>query len=649
LLAYWSTVSRISPTITLAALLTWSAAIAQSNGDAARLAQLVDYVGVDYAAAVQDGTVVNELEYGEMREFAGVVEDEAHALADPAARQALTPLATRLRAAVDARSDPADVADLAEHMTAVLLRSPALAAAPSTVPDPTAVKPLYAQQCSGCHGIGSHGDGSAVTAAMDPPPTDFTNPGRARARSLYGLYNTITLGVTGTAMPSFSQLTQQQRWSLAFLVGSMHVDDATLAAGRQALREIPQAALPDLKALTTHTLNGVQQEQGAAAAALYAWLRTEPQALSTSPTEPLAVAQAGVENSLARYVAGDFAAAHDAAVDAYLEGFELAEAALSATQPGLVSDVEQAMTNLRIAMREHRPVAEVQESGQHVLNLLQQARAQKSEAMLSPGVAFVSALIIMLREGLEAILVLGAMAAFLNKVGRRDALAWLHAGWVVALAAGALTWVVSNYFITISGATREVTEGVTALIAAVVLLYVGFWLHSRMHARRWQHYVQQNLQRALTSRGLWALAGIAFVAVYREIFETVLFYQALWVEVSLPRAATSTIAGAATGLIAIFSIAWLIFRFGVRLPLKSFFTATAGVMITLAVIFAGKGVAALQEAGKLPLNPVQFPRIDLLGIYPTLQSLGLQFIVLATALALIYYSTRTSRVTVPRD
>lgn len=641
---------RFLPVIALAALLSCPAAMAQSHGDAARLAQLVDYVGVDYAAAVRDGAVVNELEYGEMQEFAGLIADEVHALADPEARAALAPLAARLQAAVNHRSDPAEIADLADRMTAILLRSPALAATPATLPDPAAAKPLYAQQCSGCHGIEGHGDGPAVTARMDPPPTDFTDPGRARARSLYGLYNTITLGVSGTAMPSFSQLTEQQRWSLAFLVGAMHVDEATLAAGRQVFRDTPDAALPDPETLTTRTLNGVQHQEGADTAALYAWLRTEPQALPTSPpTEPLALAQAGVKDSLARYAAGNAAAAHDAAVDAYLEGFELAEAALSTTQPTLVHDVERAMTNLRIAIREHRPVAEVRATGQRVLDLLQQARTHQSEATLSPGVAFVSALIIMLREGLEAILVLGAMAAFLNKVGRRDALAWLHAGWVVALAVGVLTWVVSNYFITISGATREVTEGVTALIAAVVLLYVGFWLHSRMHARRWQGYLQQNLERALAGRGLWALAGIAFVAVYREVFETVLFYQALWVQVTLPRAASSTVAGAATGLLAIFGIAWAIFRFGVRLPLKSFFTATAGVMIALAVVFAGKGVAALQEAGKLPLNPVHFPRIDLLGIYPTLQSLGLQFIVLAVALTLIYYSTRSSRVAVAQD
>jgi high-affinity iron transporter len=352
---------------------------------------------------------------------------------------------------------------------------------------------------------------------------------------------------------------------------------------------------------------------------------------------------AGVRSSLDLYARGETRAAHDAAIDAYLEGFELAEAALSTTQPALVRAVEEAMIGLRVAIREGQPEHQVRASGEQLLTLLQQARDSQTGESLSPRVAFVSALVIMLREGLEAILVLGAMAAFLNKTGRRDALAWLHGGWLAALAAGALTWVVSNYFITISGATREVTEGVTALLAAAVLFYVGFWMHSRMNARRWQEFLQQGMQRALDGRGLWALAGIAFVAVYREVFETVLFFQALWAQAALPAAQSSTLAGAGVGAVLIVGLAWAIFRFGIRLPLKPFFMATAAIMVTLAVIFAGKGVAALQEAGKLPLDPVHFPRIDLLGIYPTLQSLGLQLFVLGAALALVLYGARSSR------
>lgn len=635
--------SRIPFALLVAACLLVSLPADARAQNPARLAQLVDYVGVDYSAAVANGEVISTFEYGEMQEFAGLIEEQARELPDETAREQLLPLAARLRDAIDTKAAPAEVASITAEMTEILLKSPALTATPDATPDLAAAAGVYAQQCASCHGATGHGDGPAVTADMEPLPTDFTDIERAHARSLYGLYNTITLGVEGTAMPSFAHLSKEQRWALAFHVGSLHADAATLSAGERAVSAIPESQLPDMNALTTSTLAGVANQQGETAANMYAWLRKHPDVLADVTRDPLAVAMAGIRNSMDIYATGDADAAHDAAVDAYLEGFELAEAALSTTQADLVLEVEAAMTNLRQAIREQLPEGDVRAAGERVLALLQQARDSQDGESLSSGVAFTSALIILLREGLEAILVLGAIAAFLNKTGRRDAMPWLHGGWIGALAVGVLTWIVSNYIVTISGATREITEGATALIAAGVLFYVGFWMHSKLNARRWQEFIQHSVKSALDQRGLWAIAGIAFIAVYREVFETVLFFQALWAQVTTPPAQSAILGGAITGAVVIVGVAWAIFRFGVRLPLKQFFGATAAIMIALAVIFAGKGIAALQEAGKLPLDPIAFPRIELLGIYPTLQSLGVQLAVLAAALALIVYNARSSR------
>ncbi|MGE0808774.1 MAG: FTR1 family protein, partial [Burkholderiaceae bacterium] len=241
---------------------------------------------------------------------------------------------------------------------------------------------------------------------------------------------------------------------------------------------------------------------------------------------------------------------------------------------------------------------------------------------LSPAAAFVSALLILLREGLEAILVLAAIIAFVRRTGRRDAIRYIHAGWIAAVALGALTWAAARWLLSISGANREVTEGVTALLAAAMLLYVGYWLHSKSHAQAWQSFIRDQVDAALGRKTLWAMAGISFLAVYRELFEVVLFYEALWAQVDAGSGQMAVLAGMAAAAVLLAVIGWAILRYSVRLPIGPFFSATAILLALLAVVFVGNGVAALQEAGVLSVTPARFVSIPLLGVHPTWQGLG---------------------------
>ncbi|HTS53285.1 MAG TPA: FTR1 family protein, partial [Burkholderiales bacterium] len=253
----------------------------------------------------------------------------------------------------------------------------------------------------------------------------------------------------------------------------------------------------------------------------------------------------------------------------------------------------------------------------------------------------VSSLIIILREGLEAVLVLAAMAAFLVRTGRRGSLPWLHAGWVAALLLGGLTWVISSKLIAISGAHREVTEGITALISAGLLLYVGFWLHSRSNAARWNEFIRAQMSTAISGGALFSIALVSFLAVYREVFETVLFYQALWAQ-SEGDGQTAVIAGFGLGFASLVVLAWLIARYSVRLPLRAFFAVSSVLLAVMAVVFAGQGIAALQEAGKLASSRINFPSIPLLGIYPNLQGLTLQ-LALMTLIVIGFFYLRGNR------
>jgi high-affinity iron transporter len=200
----------------------------------------------------------------------------------------------------------------------------------------------------------------------------------------------------------------------------------------------------------------------------------------------------------------------------------------------------------------------------------------------------------------------------------------------------------ASYVIAISGAHREITEGITGLIAAVMLVYVGYWLHSKSSTQAWQAFVKDSVGTALASRTLWTMAGVSFLAVYREIFETVLFYQALWVQAG-ENGSNALLGGLVAAAAALAAIGWGLFRYSLRLPLGPFFTVMSWLMCVLAVVLAGKGVAALQEAGVIGASLVGIPSLPVLGIFPTVQTLAAQGAVIACIAALLYLGRKPER------
>lgn len=429
-------------------------------------------------------------------------------------------------------------------------------------------------------------------------------------------------------MSGYAHLSEADRWSLAFYVGRMAFPHRL--AGTEA------SSAMDLSQVTSLAPNEVPAERKEDLLAL----RADPGALFEASQAPLAVAGRRVEESLAAYRSGNHETAYAKAVSAYLDGFELAEASLAVAAPALSEEIEEAMAAYRQSVQAGAPLEAVTAQAQQVTEMLGQAKTAVDSRRLSAGEAFSGALVILLREGLEAILVVAALGAFLLKTGRRDALRYLHAGWVLALLGGAATWWAASHLFSFSGEGRELTEGVAALLAAVVLFYVGFWLHSKTHSAKWRQFIEGSVTRALGRSTLWSLAGLSFIAVYREVFETILFYQALWVQAD-GAGQQAVLGGALTAAAALAVLGWLVIRTSTRLPLRRFFGATGVLMFVLAVVFAGKGIAAFQEAGKLPVSPVELlPTIDLLGLYPNLQSLGIQLAMVMTGAALLYWQRR---------
>lgn len=619
-----------------AALLIAAAVPASAADDGQAVLHLLDYVSVEYPQFVVGGKVVDESEYAEQVEFSANAQALIAQLPDHPRRTMLIQQAQALAEAIKARADGAKVAAAANALKLALIEVYGLQVAPRKVAPLAEAAALYRSRCASCHGDTGRGDGPAA-AGIDPKPTNFRDASRQARRNVYGLYGTISMGVEGTGMIAFTDLDDAQRWALAFLVSGFVSDDPqrnagaalwTSGKGRDWFRSTADVVLSTPQEATVRG--------GGDAAAVLAYLRANPAASQSTENSPLDVSILTLSQSFAAYKDGDTRRAYDLAVSAYLEGFELAEAKLDSVDRALRPRIEAAMLDYRNQVKANAPIATVEALHTELQRQLHEAKDRLAGGEVSPQAQFVSSFIIIVREGLEAILVLAGMAAFLRRTGRSEGLKWLHGGWIGALVLGALTWWIATVLIEVSGAQREVTEGVTALLASATLLYVGFWLHSKSAGQRWSAFIKSQVSGALGRGTLWGLAVISFLAVYREVFETVLFYEALIAQ----GGATAVLSGFATGCAVLVVLALLIVRFSAKLPLGMFFAASSVLLALMAVVFAGQGVAALQAAGKLPSDPVNFPSVPLLGIYPNLQGLVLQLLLLAL---IVGAYVRTSR------
>jgi high-affinity iron transporter len=220
----------------------------------------------------------------------------------------------------------------------------------------------------------------------------------------------------------------------------------------------------------------------------------------------------------------------------------------------------------------------------------------------------------------------------LRVLGATQSIRYIHLGWISALIAGVLTWLAAQTVLTFSGQHRESMEGFISLFAAVALFYVGYWLHTRTEAKRWQAFIQDKVQSVLSSKSIFGLVGISFFAVYREAFEVVLFYQALWLQNESSH--NAVLAGFLAGVVALLAATFAIFKLGLRIPLRYFFGVTGTLLYIMAFIFAGTGINQLQAAGWIPATPLNFPPpVPLLGIYPTMETLATQGLLLCLFIA----------------
>jgi high-affinity iron transporter len=358
-----------------------------------------------------------------------------------------------------------------------------------------------------------------------------------------------------------------------------------------------------------------------------------------------------VDRSVDAAERGDRERGYDLARSAYLDHFELVEIPLRLRNPNLVLDLEFSFADLRDGIRDGASLGAVRDAAREVrAGLRDVKRDLEAKGFAAPALAFGFSFTILFREGLEAVLLIAVLLGSLEAARAanfRRPLAW---GVVGAVVATAVTFLLATFVIEIAPVNREVLEAVTALLAVVVLFWVSFWLVSRLEQKRWMEFMRARTASAVAAGGALAFAGLGFTAVYREGFETVLFYQALtlfaqglilWV-----------VLGGAAAALALAGVGYAIFGLGKKLPLKPMLIGGVSILLLLSVAFVGNAVRSLQEVDVIDATQIEggWARLpvflaELTGIHPTTQGIAAQGALLAVYLlgALFVFAWRPVR------
>lgn len=599
--------------------------------DLRTLVTLLDYISKDYPAAVEGGKIINEFEFAEMTEFSAkciALQKDLTPVVNNEKFSGLQVQLKQLQQSIAGKKDKIEISAIAAVAKSRILDLGILKITPNRYPSIKSGALLFQTNCASCHGAKGGGDGPAGKS-LDPLPSNFQDVEGMSQVSPLQAYNVIKLGVEGTGMASFDHLTEDEKWDLAFYVMSLRYDKENA--------KVKFPANLQLDSITKWNDIELRKYLDKSATNL-----TVGQVRSYEPErkDPLDIALQNLDLSYDIFKKGDNKSAEKFALTSYLEGIELVENLLNASDPALVRDIERDMIAYRKALQNNN-TSEVENYYGVVKGEITRAKNLLAEKDYSFAFIYGSALSILIREALEALLIILIILSVLRPLQVKRAVVAVHSGWIAAVLVGVISWFFVDRLINLSGASRELMEGVGALIAVLVLLFAGVWLHSHSEISKWTAFVKEKINK-ITETGNWlGLLVFSFIVVFREAFEVVLFLSSL--KLNNPEVAGSAINWAIlTSVIVIAIITFVFLKFTKKLPIGKVFKLASYMVAVLAVILAGKGVRAFQEAGFIPSSRLDFmPTIDLLGIYPYIQTIAAQIIVLAI---IVFLTKRNNKI-----
>jgi len=463
-------------------------------------------------------------------------------------------------------------------------------------------KLIFENNCAICHGMSGHGDGP-MAKQFDPSPAVLSNPkltGDANTTA-YDNFEVINVGIANTAMMAWADvLSEAQIWNVTYYLRSfsntnvqlppVNKDIAALESAGDSGKEISDQVIAEVRGLLT--------------------------------------------DSLTKFKENKLEDAAETAFDAYMI-YEKVESNLITRDRDLGIKLESAFSRYRGEIKRGATLEHVEKLNSEILlDLSKGLELLKSEVGFSG--LFIQSLSIIVREGFEVILIIAALIAFLRKSRNEARIKSIHIGVVVGILASFLTAYIIHEILHLSAVSQEVLEGWIMIVAVAILFSVSYWLVSKIDNKRWQEYINKKMRGALSKGNAWTLSAVAFITVYREGFETVLFYKALFLYAG--ESTSGIISGFFAGCVVLAGVFYLINYLGLRIPLKWFFGFTSALLYYMAFTFMGKGIHVLQMGEQVSMTLAEnLPSISWLGMYPTWETfIGQAILFAAFVFALIY-------------
>ena len=572
-----------------------------------KIVMMMNIVGVEYEAGIVDGKIVNAAEYEESKIFWQQGENRFKRLPAPKDGVAVTdPILadfTELGKKIHSKVDAGEVFSLVNTINAGIKKvyDIKISQTPTTPVSLANGKAIFESKCAVCHGMTGKGDGPIATQ-LDPAPAVLTDPQLTGDDHTVAFDNfqVINVGIANTAMVGWADvLSESELWDVTYYVRSFSNENVKI---------------PLIAAGLAGTGAGADGSKHAA--------------------DTILEARNILDTSLDIFKKGDIQAASDTAFDAYL-AYEGVEAGLISKRKELGLRLESAFNRYQAEIKRQADVPHVEKIHAGIQADLSLALETLQQKTGFTGL-FIQSFSIIVREGFEAILIIAALIAFLVKSRNQDKLKSIYTGVILGVIGSFLTAYVVHEVLHLSMASQELLEGWIMLVAVVVLFWVSYWLVSKIEAEKWQSYITKKMKTAVSTGSALTLGAVAFLSVYREGFETVLFYKALYLYAG--DGTSGIIPGFLVGCVVLAVVYYLISKAGVKVPIKWFFAFTSVFLYFMAFTFMGKGLHELQMGQSLSMTPADFaPHIAWLGMYPTWETfIGQMVLVVAFVGALIY-------------